>query len=419
MKILKPKTKSLCPECFKEIYAKVVEKQGKAYMVKECPEHGRFSILIEEDAKFYRLTMNNDFNKCMAFNKLDLPASFSCNLNCNICYAPQRNLQEIPSNELKGLIKRFNGTYISLAGGEPTLREDLPEIIRFVIKNNKIPVLVTNGIKLADMGYVELLESSGLRLVNFSFNSFDDKVYEKLNGGKMLDVKLKALENLKGTRILAGISMMIEPGLNEMDIKKIFEYCLAHYPKVYEMRIKSANLVGKHTNSEVYSTSELVNLFCNAANINKNELYIKSYNPSAAHATCRFSINLYCYRIRNKNSVVYLDVNTKNIDIKKDSLPVRLAKKRKVFDLARKLRIDRAYVWAALLKKSPLQSFVKNLAKAIIENGTLVKLQVEIRSWPNKHSIDLMEISHCPVLRINEKKEKLPFCYSLILGEKR
>lgn len=418
MKILKQKTKSLCPKCLKALDAKVSEENGNVYMSKKCPEHGRFHILVEKDASFYKKVMNSEFKKEPLFNKLDLPVSFSCNLDCNVCYAPKRNIEEIPSDELKETIRSFDGTYVSLAGGEPTMRDDLLNIIRFAIKNKKIPVLVTNGIKLADMSYVKNLEDAGLRLVNFSFNGFDDKIYEKLNGKKMLGSKLKALENLKKTRILTGMSMMIEPRLNERDIKKVLEYCLTNYPQIYEMRIKSANLVGRHTGSKVYFTSELIELFCKAANIGKNELINKSYSQDTAHSVCRFSLDMYYRRSKHKNSLVYVDTNLKNNYPKKNSLPVRMVKKTKIFDLARKLRIDRVYVWAALLKNTSLRSFIQNLTKAILENGTLAKIRVEIRSWPNKHSIDLMETSYCPVLRMNEKNEKLPFCYSLVTSEK-
>lgn len=418
MKILKLKTKSLCPECFKEIHAEVVEKQGKAYMVKECPEHGKFSILVEEDAKFYRLTMNNDFNKCRAFNKLDLPASFSCNLNCNICYAPQRNLQEIPSNELKDLIKRFNGTYISLAGGEPTLRGDLFDIIKFSIKNKKIPVLVTNGLKLADMGYVKRLEKSGLRLVNFSFNGFNDEVYERINGKKILKTKLGALNNLKQTKILAGMSMMIERGLNEQEVQKALDYCLANNPPMYELRIKSSNIVGKNIGSKVYYTSELLGILCKAINVDKQVVYDQLDRENTSHSVCRFSLDLYYCKNKKSNSLLFADVNVKGKNNRKDSLPVRIARIRHALDYARKLKIDSLYNYAVLLKKVSFKEYVQTLARIFTSGGKLVKLRVEIRSWPNKYSIDLMENDYCPVLRLNESKEKLPFCYSLVIKEK-
>lgn len=418
MEVLKHETKSLCPECFKEISAKIIEKQGKAYMLKECPKHGRFSILLEKDAKFYRLVMNSDFEKDHVFNKIDLPVSFSCNLNCNICYAPQRNIQEIPSDELKDLIKHFNGTYISLAGGEPTMREDLLDIIKFSIKNKKIPVLVTNGLKLTDIGYVKRLEKSGLRLVNFSFNGFNDKVYERINGKKILKTKLDALNNLKQTKMLTGISMMLERGLNEQEVQKALDYCLSNNPQIYELRIKSSNIVGKHISSKVYHTSELLDILCKTLNIDKHGLYNQLDRQNTAHSVCRFSLDLYYYKNKKSNSLLFVDVNVKGKNNKKDSLPVRVARIRHALDFARRLKIDSLYTYAVLLKNLSLKKYVQTLAEVLTQGGKLIKLRVEIRSWPNKYSIDLMENTYCPVLRLNENKEKLPFCYSLLINEK-
>jgi len=413
MEVLKPETKGLCPKCLSEISAKIIEDKGKVYIFKNCIKHGKFYTLVESDPEFYKKTMNLTFKTNKRFNKVDLPVTFSCNLKCNICYAPKRNIEDMPLESLKDKIKNFRGTYISLAGGEPTMRKDLFDIIRFTIKNRKIPVLVTNGLKLVDMEYVKKLEESGLRLVNFSFNGFSNKTYERINGKKLLGMKLKALSNLKNTKILTGLSMMVEKGLNESDVKKVLDYCLANNPQFYELRIKSANIVGRHTDSKVYSVSELLEILCNAIGHNKKVLY-KKINDNVAHSPCRFGMEIYFHKRDESTSLIFARVNRK----KKDQLPVRVAKISFALDLARRLRIDKVYLWVNLIRNVPLKESIKILTRTI-QGWHLAMLKVEIRSWPNKHTIDLMEISHCPVLRINEAGEALPFCYSLAIAEER
>ena len=39
-------TESLCPVCLKKIPARYERIDGKAYMIKECPEHGEFKVLF-------------------------------------------------------------------------------------------------------------------------------------------------------------------------------------------------------------------------------------------------------------------------------------------------------------------------------------------------------------------------------------
>lgn len=52
-KLLK-ETRSLCPECMKVIDARVVEKDGKVLIKKECPKHGKFQDIYWSDAELYK-----------------------------------------------------------------------------------------------------------------------------------------------------------------------------------------------------------------------------------------------------------------------------------------------------------------------------------------------------------------------------
>ena len=47
-------TESLCPVCLKKIPARYVLEEGKAYLCKECPEHGSFKVLFWRDGEMYR-----------------------------------------------------------------------------------------------------------------------------------------------------------------------------------------------------------------------------------------------------------------------------------------------------------------------------------------------------------------------------
>ena len=52
--------------------------------------------------------------------------------------------------------------HVTLTGGEPTLREDLPEIIAHAEKNGQVTGLLSDGLKLADKKYLETLLQTGL-----------------------------------------------------------------------------------------------------------------------------------------------------------------------------------------------------------------------------------------------------------------
>jgi hypothetical protein len=52
--------------------------------------------------------------------------------------------------------------HIIFTGGEPTLREDLPQLIAHAEKNGQVCGLLTDGLKLANKEYLELLLQTGL-----------------------------------------------------------------------------------------------------------------------------------------------------------------------------------------------------------------------------------------------------------------
>jgi hypothetical protein len=52
--------------------------------------------------------------------------------------------------------------HITFTGGEPTLRPDLPELIAHAEKNGQVCGLLSDGIKLADKEYLDLLLQTGL-----------------------------------------------------------------------------------------------------------------------------------------------------------------------------------------------------------------------------------------------------------------
>lgn len=57
--------------------------------------------------------------------------------------------------------------HVTFTGGEPTLREDLPALIAHAEKNGQVCGLLTDGLKLADKKYLDLLLQTGLDHILF------------------------------------------------------------------------------------------------------------------------------------------------------------------------------------------------------------------------------------------------------------
>lgn len=73
-----------------------------------------------------------------------------CNLKCKHCFpnSPHRNIDDLPLKEILPLIdemKKMGTQRITLLGGEPLLREDIGEIIKYITNKGILCDLITNG----------------------------------------------------------------------------------------------------------------------------------------------------------------------------------------------------------------------------------------------------------------------------------
>ena len=81
-------------------------------------------------------------------------------------YAPTKRVDRELTTEEWGQILdiawREGVPHITFTGGEPTLREDLPDLIAHAEKNGQVCGLLSDGLKLADKGYLHALLNTGL-----------------------------------------------------------------------------------------------------------------------------------------------------------------------------------------------------------------------------------------------------------------
>lgn len=230
MKIIR-KTKSVCPVCIENLDADIIEEDNIAYMLKNCSKHGKFKILLSEDSQFYKevtkfymiLAQLKPYKKHRLFYQLYL--TYGCNLNCPICYTNANNVEySNPSIEfIRKSIKNWKNVEIALFGGEPTTRDDLAHIIKCIENTGNIPVLVTNGIKISNLDYLKSIKSRRL-FVLLQFDGFSNDVIRKLRGAELLEIRKRALNNLKKLNIPASLEVAVAKNVNEDQLGEILEF---------------------------------------------------------------------------------------------------------------------------------------------------------------------------------------------------
>ena len=116
--------------------------------------------------------------------RLDLALTYRCNNDCSHCYNVEgRNLKELSTADWKHILDKawdLGIPHIIFTGGEPTLREDLPELVAHAEKNGQITGLNTNARRLSDPQYVDRLVAAGLDHVQITVESHDSDVHDRM-----------------------------------------------------------------------------------------------------------------------------------------------------------------------------------------------------------------------------------------------
>jgi len=421
MKLIK-KTKSRCPECLKEIDASVFEKEDGVWLFKECVRHGKFECFVEKNIEFYKKTMNDKEEKC-PLPTIVAPITHRCNLNCNFCFVPNRNLPDRPTDEIKEELRKIlskkQHLVVSLSGGEPTLREDLFEIIKFIKKSFPFLYvsLLTNGIKLANSEYVKKLKEAGLDIINFSLNGFNDIVYQKTNNADLFKIKMRALENIKKEGIMTIISTTLVRGLNEKELKPIFNFALNNLDFVYEVRIRGAAKVGKYSEINPLTTSEMLELASNSLGLEKS-FFLKDFSKKDCyHSAYSFNVTLLIDQDKKQKKIISWDyvgkhkkLTIRNI-IRTIKIVLSILSKKKISDIAR------AAVKSGILIPSFHKYFKDKKIIFFLKMLNVHILKINIWYWADRGNIDLNEIRAWGMEHTMADGTILPFSEAMIRAE--
>lgn len=151
-----------------------------------------------------------------------------CNFRCFFCHREgQRFLakNEMTPEEIERIVRiasRLGIRKVKLTGGEPTVREDILEIVRR-IKPYVIDLsMTTNGSRLKELA--EPLARAGLDRVNVSLHSLKPDVYKRITGVDMLETVLEGIEEAVKHLSPVKLNMTVMKGLNDDEIWDMIDF---------------------------------------------------------------------------------------------------------------------------------------------------------------------------------------------------
>ena len=261
-------TYSVCPVCLKRIPAKREERDGQIYLVKTCPDHGTFSSVIWRNKRKFAdwrgerpaVGENENLNcpagcgLCAEHRRATcctlLEITARCNMNCTFCFAEPDGTKDPSLDPVKRWIDDLTDpgkTLLQLSGGEPTVRDDLPEIVAYAKQAGcKYVQLNSNGLRLGrDPGYARALAEAGLDSVYLQFDGADDDVYRALRGRPCLDDKLRAVKACAGAGLGVVLVATVVRGVNLDKLGDLLRLALELGPSVRGLHLQPAASFGR------------------------------------------------------------------------------------------------------------------------------------------------------------------------------
>jgi len=270
-------TYSVCPACNKDgtivkIPAEIIEENGKVYIKKTCKKHGTFKEIYFSDADLYKKWMKYKVTGIdspdVKTSVLGSPALYDmhksqsvltnllvtnrCNLRCSYCFMNagasgqvyEPSLEEIRDLLIQARTERPLGSKaLQITGGEPTIREDLFEIIDMGKELGFTHMqLNTNALKLADSaGYCREIKKHGVNTIYMSF----DGVTKKAN--PWIDMNKKAIENMREVNLKCVLVPVLINGKNLHETGKIVKFALDNMDIIRGVNFQPISFCGRVT----------------------------------------------------------------------------------------------------------------------------------------------------------------------------
>lgn len=266
---------AFCPTCHEEdpdrpltdvarLSGYLVEEQGRVWLVRGCPVHGRITTLYDEDPEI--LTYLEEWTAPTKAHIPDVAGNFDpapaaylrgldemhtqhtcvlledviqdCNLRCPTCFAESAPGQGgvVPLTDVLANVDqrlaRENGRLdvVMVSGGEPTLHPDLLTLLTALADRpvNRI-LLNTNGIRIAtDDGLLGFLRDQRDRVeVYLQYDGPRVETARHLRGGDVVRFKEQAIERLSDAGVFTTLTMTAALGVNDDEIGAVVQRCLA------------------------------------------------------------------------------------------------------------------------------------------------------------------------------------------------
>lgn len=324
------KTHSVCPICLEQVSATLERRGSSVYLVKKCPDHGEFTCLVWEgepaleDWTSSRFPLSSPEDApprdcpggcglCPDHRQKScavlIEVTERCQLKCPVCFADAGSPVEPDFKFICGLLKKASEkaprSILQVSGGEPTLREDLPGLLRLASGLDFTGIqLNTNGLRIAEEpGYAEKLKEAGLGWVFLQFDGLRESTHLSLRGRPLRAVKEEAVRSCGK----AGLGVVLVPtlagGVNDGEMGDIVRFGLEWFPVVRGVHFQPMSYFGRYPEPpEDRKRLTLPRLMRNLEEQTRGMIQVSHFKPSRCeHERCSFRA---VYLVEDKDRII-------------------------------------------------------------------------------------------------------------------
>jgi uncharacterized radical SAM superfamily Fe-S cluster-containing enzyme len=267
--------RALCPQCLRVLPAKRERCGDAVVLTRTCPEHGPVSAVIWRGAPDFDAWRRaktpsrppstqtgvgrgcpHDCGLCPEHGQHTCTAvvevTQACDLLCPVCYASAG--RDAPPDEpaaafverLTRLRREAGPVNVQLSGGEPTMRDDLPEIIAAARGLGfGLVQMNTNGLRLGRQpGYARSLAAAGLQSVFLQYDGTDEAC-EILRGRALQAHKLRAVDACAEAGLGVVLVVTLLRGANDRALGEILRLAVERAPTVRGLHLQPASGFGR------------------------------------------------------------------------------------------------------------------------------------------------------------------------------
>ncbi|MGD8565201.1 MAG: radical SAM protein [Candidatus Bathyarchaeota archaeon] len=271
---------------------RIYEEDNVIYLEKNCPDHGRFEDVYWGDAELFKWFYSNWYNARYDGSGLENPhtkvvdgcpfdcglcpqhkthtvlgiidVTNRCNMACPICFAyagAAKYVYEPKFKQIVNMIKllRANKPWacnaLQFSGGEPTLRNDLPDLINEAKKAGMEHIEVnTNGVRFAeDINYFKKVVESGMDTLYLQFDGLKEEIYRKLRAKQnLIPIKMKVIENAREIGLSSIVLVTtLAKNVNSKELGNIIQFGVNNYDVIRCLNIQPISMAGRARKDEM------------------------------------------------------------------------------------------------------------------------------------------------------------------------